>query len=52
MELLSPRTEDEDLGQRLREVNQSPTKWEVCERILRVPYYVVYDRYENNLRAF
>ena len=22
------------------------------ERILRVPYYVVYDRYENNLRAF
>ncbi len=29
-----------------------PTKWEVYERILRVPYYVVYDRYENNLRAF
>ncbi|WP_442942303.1 hypothetical protein [Nostoc sp.] len=22
------------------------------ERILRVPYYVVYDRYENHLRAF
>lgn len=40
------------MGQRLREVNQPPTKWEVYEGILRVPYYVVYDRYENNLRAF
>jgi len=52
VELLSPGTEDDDLGQRLREINQPPTKWEVYERILRVPYYVVYDRYENNLRAF
>ncbi|MFN4859262.1 MAG: Uma2 family endonuclease [Pseudanabaena sp.] len=52
VELLSLGTEDEDLGQRLREINQPPRKWEVYERILRVPYYVVYDRYENNLRAF
>jgi len=52
VELLSPGTEEDDLGQRLREINQPPTKWEVYERILRVPYYVVYDRYENNLRAF
>jgi Uma2 family endonuclease len=52
VELLSPGTEQDDLGQRLREVNQPPTKWEVYERVLRVPYYVVYDRYENNLRAF
>jgi Uma2 family endonuclease len=52
VELLSPGTEDDDLGKRLREINQPPTKWEVYERILRVPYYVVYDRYENNLRAF
>ncbi|WP_041555728.1 Uma2 family endonuclease [Nostoc sp. PCC 7524] len=52
VELLSPGTEQEDLGQTLREVNKPPTKWEVYERILRVPYYVVYDRYENNLRAF
>ncbi|MEB3182500.1 MAG: Uma2 family endonuclease [Nostocaceae cyanobacterium] len=52
VELLSPGTEAEDLGQTLREVNQPPTKWEVYERILRVPYYVVYDRYQNNLRAF
>jgi Uma2 family endonuclease len=52
VELLSPGTEAEDLGQALREVNQPPPKWEVYERILRVPYYVIYDRYENNLRAF
>ncbi|AFZ23685.1 hypothetical protein Cylst_1397 [Cylindrospermum stagnale PCC 7417] len=52
VELLSPGTEQEDLGQTLREVNQPPTKWQVYERILRVPYYVVYDRYENQLRAF
>jgi Uma2 family endonuclease len=52
VELLSPGTESEDLGRRLREINQPPTKWEVYERILRIPYYVVYDRYENNLRVF
>ena len=52
VELLSPKTEDEDLGQRLREINQPPKKYEVYERILRVPYCVVYDHYENNLRAF
>ncbi|MBD2297089.1 Uma2 family endonuclease [Nostoc sp. FACHB-190] len=52
VELLSPGTEQEDLGQTLREANKPPTKWEVYERTLRVPYYVVYDRYENNLRVF
>jgi Uma2 family endonuclease len=52
VELLSPGTESEDLGKKLREIHQPPTKREVYERILRVPYYVVYDRYENNLRAF
>jgi Uma2 family endonuclease len=52
VELLSPGTEQEDLGETLREVNQPPTKWEVYERILRIPYYVVYDRYENHLRIF
>ena len=52
VELLSPGTESEDLGRRLREINQPPTKWDVYERILRIPYYGVYDRYENNLRVF
>jgi hypothetical protein len=40
------------LGQTLREVNQPPTKWEVYERILRVPYYIVFDRYTDQLRGF
>ncbi|MGF1600870.1 MAG: Uma2 family endonuclease [Thermosynechococcaceae cyanobacterium] len=52
VELLSPGTEDEDLGRSLRQINQPPGKWEVYERILRVPYYVVFDRYENNFRLF
>ena len=52
VELLSPGTEDEDLGRSLRAINQPPGKWEVYERYLRVPYYVVFDRYENNFRLF
>jgi Uma2 family endonuclease len=52
VELLSPGTEQEDLGQTLREVNQPPTKWEVYERILRIPYYIVFDRYTNRLQIF
>lgn len=52
VELLSPGTEKEDLGQTLREINQPPTKWEVYERILRVPYYIVFDRYTGKLQVF
>jgi Uma2 family endonuclease len=52
VELLSPSTEKEDLGQGLREIKQPPTKWEVYERILRIPYYVVFDRYTDQLRVF
>jgi Uma2 family endonuclease len=52
VELLSPGTEAEDLGQTLREVNQPPTKWQVYEQILRVPYYAVFDRYENDFKLY
>ncbi len=52
MELLSPGTEKEDLGQTLRDINQPPTKWEVYEQILRIPYYVVFSRYTNKFQAF
>jgi len=52
LELLSPGTEQEDLGRTLRDVEKPPTKWEVYEQILRVPYYVIYDRYVNRLRIF
>jgi Uma2 family endonuclease len=52
VELLSPKTEKEYLGRTLREVNQPPTKWEVYERIVRVPYYVIFDVYTDQLQAF
>jgi Uma2 family endonuclease len=52
VELLSPGTEEEDLGKTLREVNKPPTKWEVYERILRVPYYFVFNRYTDEFQAF
>ncbi|HBE20217.1 MAG TPA: hypothetical protein DEG17_25290 [Cyanobacteria bacterium UBA11149] len=29
-----------------------PRKWEVYEKILRIPYYVVFSRYTNQLRVF
>ncbi|MEM9542726.1 MAG: Uma2 family endonuclease [Cyanobacteria bacterium P01_E01_bin.42] len=52
VELASPGTEDEDLGRTERKEKAPPTKWEVYEEILQVPYYVVYDRYKNDLRGF
>jgi Uma2 family endonuclease len=52
VELLSPGTEAEDFGQTLRIVGKPPTKWQVYEQILRVPYYAVFDRYTNQFRIF
>jgi Uma2 family endonuclease len=52
VELLSPGTEAEDFGKTLREVNTPPTKWQVYEQILRIPYYVLFDRYTNQFRVF
>ncbi|WP_293062193.1 MULTISPECIES: Uma2 family endonuclease [unclassified Moorena] len=52
VELLSPGTEAEDLGQTLRSANKPPTKWQAYEQYMRIPYYVVFDRYENQLRVF
>jgi Uma2 family endonuclease len=52
VELLSPGTEGEDLGQNVRVLGKPPMKWEVYEKILRVPFYVVFDRYQQNLRIF
>jgi Uma2 family endonuclease len=52
IELLSPGTEKEDLGETQSVAGKPPTKWDVYEKILRVPYYVVFDRYVNQLRAF
>ncbi|MEB3227762.1 MAG: Uma2 family endonuclease [Synechocystis sp.] len=52
VELLSPGTEKEDLGQSLREASQPPSKWTVYEQILRVPYYFVFNRYTDECQAF
>jgi Uma2 family endonuclease len=52
VELLSPSTESEDLGQTSRESHQPPSKWDVYERILRVPYYIVFNRYTDELSVF
>lgn len=52
VEFLSPGTEKEDLGQTLREAAQPPTKWQVYEQILQIPYYLVFNRYTDELQAF
>ncbi|KAM3096055.1 Uma2 family endonuclease [Phormidesmis sp. 146-35] len=68
VELLSPGTEKEDLGENappepsdsvvLESANgqpiseKPPRKWDVYEKILRVPYYIVFSRYTNQLRFF
>jgi Uma2 family endonuclease len=60
VELLSPSTEKEDLGEsRLKEqisqngnAEKPPSKWEVYEKILRIPYYVIFSRYTDQMRVF
>jgi len=52
VELLSPSTRNEDLGKTLRQPNSPPTKWQVYEHILGVPYYILFDRYNDELQAF
>lgn len=52
VELLSPGTENEDLGLTESELYKPPTKWQVYERILKVPYYFVFSQDRDELRAF
>jgi Uma2 family endonuclease len=52
VELLSPSTEREDLGHTERAPDQPPSKWTVYEQILRIPYYVVFSRYTDEVRYF
>ncbi len=49
VELLSPGTEKEYLGQNLRDTSQPPSKWTVYEQMLRIPYYFVFNRYTDEL---
>lgn len=52
IELLSPGTEDEDLGKTLWDTSKPPTKWMVYEQILRIPYYFVFNRYTDEFQGF
>ncbi|WP_017325411.1 Uma2 family endonuclease [Synechococcus sp. PCC 7336] len=52
VELLSPGTEREDLGKTQPQQDRPPTKWQVYEQVLQVPYYIAFDRYTDQLRAF
>ncbi|MBW4551790.1 MAG: Uma2 family endonuclease [Aphanocapsa sp. GSE-SYN-MK-11-07L] len=42
----------EDLGQTISAAGEPPTKWQVYERVLKLPYYVLFDRYSGILRAY
>lgn len=52
VELISPSTEAEDLGNTLRDVAKPPSKWQVYEQILRIPYYITFNRYTDEFQAF
>jgi Uma2 family endonuclease len=68
VELLSPGTAKEDLGEHaeIEEEEETatnglqsekstvdpPSKWEVYESYLKVPHYIVFDRYTDTLRYF
>jgi Uma2 family endonuclease len=52
VELLSPGTEEEDMGLAEDEPDRPPGKWEVYERYLKIPYYVVYSRYTHEVGVF
>ncbi len=52
VELLSPGTEKEDLGETSHEAGEPPPKWQVYEKILRVPYYAIFSRGYTELRIF
>jgi len=52
LEFYSPRVKDDLLKKKPRSAHQQPTRWEIYEQIVRVPYYVVLDGDENTMRVF
>lgn len=52
MEFLSKSTEKEDLGKTEQDAKGAPSKWQVYEKILRIPYYITFDRLTNKIQAF
>jgi Uma2 family endonuclease len=52
VELLSEGTEDEDQGRTSSRPQGPPTKWEVYEKILQIPYYVIFSRKTSKAQFF
>ncbi|OQW90398.1 MAG: hypothetical protein BWK78_07100, partial [Thiotrichaceae bacterium IS1] len=52
VELLSEGTEDEDQGRTSSRPKGPPTKWEVYEKILQIPYYVIFSRQTSQVQFF
>jgi Uma2 family endonuclease len=52
VELLSPETEKEDLGKTRRQLRRPPTKWEVYEQEVKVPYYAIFCRRTGHFQLF
>jgi Uma2 family endonuclease len=52
VELLSDSTVEEDQGVTRAQPGAPPTKWDVYERILQVPYYVVYGRKSGEVSVY
>jgi Uma2 family endonuclease len=52
IELLSPSTQQQDLGKDSRKPNQPPRLWDVYEKIVKIPYYVTFHDEKNELQIF
>ncbi|HEX5082612.1 MAG TPA: Uma2 family endonuclease [Blastocatellia bacterium] len=52
VELLAPDVDEGELTRSQGEPDEPPTKLEVYEKILRVPYYALFGRQETELRVF
>ncbi|MDM8528394.1 Uma2 family endonuclease [Anaerolineales bacterium HSG24] len=51
-EFLSPSTKNEDLGRISEVTGNPPPKWKVYEQILKIPYYLLFDKRTEQLQAF
>ncbi|MGF1491725.1 MAG: Uma2 family endonuclease [Microcoleaceae cyanobacterium] len=52
VELLDSETYSEDLGKTVPGSGHTPTKWDVYERILKIPYYIVFEGETSRLDVF
>ncbi len=52
VELISPGTQTEDFGKKRRLKGMPPSKWTVYEQIVQVPYYVIFNRYKDELTVY